>query len=181
MFTNPVINSIMEKEGHYVDHPHDMGGPTCWGITEQVARKHGYMGDMKALSKEKAYLILEDDYWRKPGFDKVHDVAPILALELCDTGTNTGPALPIKWLQRWLNAYNNQQKYYADIAVDGVLGKKSLSALTSFLKKRAPHGENALITSLNCSQGNYHLELVEKREKNEAFIYGWITTRVALI
>lgn len=181
MFTNPVINSILEKEGAYVNHANDLGGETCWGITEKVARKHGYVGEMKDLSKEEAYRILEDDYWRSPGFDKVHDLAPLLALEMCDAGTNIGTGLPIRWLQRWLNAYNNQQKYYPDIVVDGIIGSKTLSSLESFLKKRQPHGENVLTRSLNCSQGHYYLELAEKREQNESFIYGWIDHRVTLI
>lgn len=35
------------KEGGYVDHPSDKGGPTRWGITQTTARAHGYTGDMR--------------------------------------------------------------------------------------------------------------------------------------
>ncbi|HAF5691027.1 TPA: hypothetical protein G8M91_001219, partial [Salmonella enterica] len=41
-------------------------------------------------------------------------------------------------------------------------------------------GEMILIRALNCSQGQRYLELAEKRQANESFIYGWIKERVRL-
>ena len=41
-----LIDALIEREGGYVDHPADKGGPTCFGITEAVARAHGYRGAM---------------------------------------------------------------------------------------------------------------------------------------
>ncbi len=66
---NPVIDGILNIEGSYVDNPADRGGPTKWGITEKTARAHGYKGNMRDLSRDEAYLILEQDYWTAPGFD----------------------------------------------------------------------------------------------------------------
>ena len=34
-----LINDLIEREGGYVNHPADKGGPTCFGITEAVARR----------------------------------------------------------------------------------------------------------------------------------------------
>ena len=39
-----LVDALIEREGGYVDHPADKGGPTCFGITEAVARAHGYAG-----------------------------------------------------------------------------------------------------------------------------------------
>ena len=42
-----LIDDLIAREGGFVDHPADKGGPTRWGITQAVARRHGYMGRWK--------------------------------------------------------------------------------------------------------------------------------------
>ena len=32
-----MIDALIDREGGYVNHPADKGGPTCFGITEAVA------------------------------------------------------------------------------------------------------------------------------------------------
>ncbi|WP_276203058.1 glycosyl hydrolase 108 family protein, partial [Enterobacter hormaechei] len=44
MTKDDIFNTILGKEGGYVDHPNDKGGPTNWGITQATARAHGYTG-----------------------------------------------------------------------------------------------------------------------------------------
>ena len=46
-----LINAVIDREGRYVNHPADRGGPTCWGITEAVARAQGYDGSMRDLPR----------------------------------------------------------------------------------------------------------------------------------
>ncbi|EIZ8991648.1 glycoside hydrolase family 108 protein [Cronobacter sakazakii] len=177
---NPVIDGILNIEGSYVDNPADRGGPTKWGITEKTARAHGYKGNMRDLSRDEAYRILEQDYWTAPGFDQVAQYSLPVAFELCEAGTNIGPSVPARWLQRWLNVFNNQQAFYHDLTVDGVIGRNTLNALKTCLDKRGKEGESVLVKALNCTQGDYYLEITEKREANEAFIYGWLRERVTL-
>ncbi|EKM0364191.1 glycoside hydrolase family 108 protein [Cronobacter turicensis] len=177
---NPVIDGILNIEGSYVNHPADRGGPTKWGITEKTARAHGYKGDMRDMSREEAYGILEKDYWISPGFDRIAQYSLPIAFELCEAGTNIGPAVPVRWLQRWLNVFNRQQSSYQDLIVDGVIGKDTLNALKAYLERRGKEGEGVLVKALNCTQGDYYLDITEKREANEAFIYGWLRERVAL-
>ncbi|ELY2515187.1 putative peptidoglycan-binding domain-containing protein [Cronobacter malonaticus] len=177
---NPVIDGILNIEGSYVNHPADRGGPTKWGITEKTARAHGYQGDMRDLSREEAYRILEEDYWTAPGFDRVAQYSLPVAFELCEAGTNIGPAVPARWLQRWLNVFNRQQNIYHDLTVDGVIGKNTLNALKEYLDYCGKEGEGVLVKALNCTQGDYYLEITEKREANEAFIYGWLRERITL-
>lgn len=177
---NPVIENILSLEGGYVNNPADKGGPTKWGITENTARSHGYLGDMRDLTREQAYAILEQDYWIAPGFSKIAQYSEKLAFELCDAGTNVGPAWPSRWLQRWLNALNNQATKYADLTVDGKIGNQTLKALESYLNWRGTEGEGVLLTGLNSSQGAYYLDITEKRVSNETFLYGWIKNRVVI-
>lgn len=178
MATNRIIECILEKEGGYINNSDDSGGPTCWGITEKVARDFGYSGLMLNLPREYAYDILEKMYWYQPGFDKIDVLSSALAMELCDTGTNMGTSVCIKWLQRWLNAYNNAGDFYPETAIDGKIGPGTLNALNAFLNRRGKEGENVMLISLNCSQGHRYLELTEDHKKNKTFIYGWIKERV---
>ena len=42
-----LVEALIDREGGYVNHPADRGGATCFGITEAVARAHGYGGAMR--------------------------------------------------------------------------------------------------------------------------------------
>jgi lysozyme family protein len=70
MTADQIIEGILGKEGGYVDHPSDKGGPTRWGITQTTARAHGYTGDMRTCpgnSKANPAERLLD----RPRFDQV--------------------------------------------------------------------------------------------------------------
>lgn len=58
MTKDEIFASILSREGGYVDHPDDRGGPTHWGITLTTARANGYMGDMRNLTRNQALKIL---------------------------------------------------------------------------------------------------------------------------
>ena len=151
MTKDEIFEAILGKEGGYVDHPDDKGGPTRWGITQAVARAHGYAGSMKDLPRDTALEILTADYWDGPRFDQVASLSPSIAAELCDTGVNMGPAVQSKWFQRWLNAYNQQGQLYPDLIADGQIGPRTISALKSFLAMRGKDGEQVMLKSINCS------------------------------
>ena len=180
MTKDQIFESILGKEGGYVDHPDDKGGPTRWGITQAVARAHGYSGSMKELPRETALEILTADYWIGPRFDQVAELSEAIAAELCDTGVNMGPTVQTKWFQRWLNVFNMQGTLYPDLIADGQIGPRTTSALKAFLAARGKEGELVMLKALNCSQGQRYLELAEQRPANESFVYGWMKERVSL-
>ncbi|EKQ0500094.1 glycoside hydrolase family 108 protein [Escherichia coli] len=180
MTKDEIFNSILGKEGGYVEHPDDKGGPTKWGITQNTARAHGYRGDMRDLTREQALEILEADYWYGPRFDQVAALSSDIAAELCDTGVNMGPTVASKMLQRWLNVFNLRGKLYPDLDADGRIGPRTINALRAYLGNRGKDGERVMLTSLNCTQGERYLELAEKREANESFVYGWMKERVVV-
>src|SRR5919112_1983140 len=88
-----LIEELIEREGGYVNHPADRGGPTRFGITEAVARAHGYGGAMAVLPRDEAAAIYRRLYWMRPRFDEIAKRAPLVAAELVDTGANVGPAV----------------------------------------------------------------------------------------
>ncbi|MBB7738689.1 hypothetical protein HEL97_015660, partial [Escherichia coli] len=137
-------------------------------------------GDMRDLTRGQALEILEADYWYGPRFDQVEDLSPDIAAELCDTGVNMGPTVASRMLQRWLNVFNLRGKLYPDMDADGRIGPRTLNALRAYLKNRSRDGELVLVKALNCTQGERYLELAEKREANESFVYGWMKERVVV-
>lgn len=173
-----LIDALIDREGDYVNHPADRGGPTRWGITEAVARAHGWRGGMRELPRGEAARIYRRLYWLRPGFASVADHAPDVAAELLDTGVNMGPAVAAGFLQRALNGLNRNATDYPDVAVDSRIGPVTLSALAAFIRIRGPAGERVLLKAIEALQGERYLRLAELRPANEAFLYGWLANRL---
>jgi len=177
-----MIDALIEREGGYVNHPADKGGPTCFGITEAVARAHGFSGAMRNLPREDAATIYRRLYWLRPRFDQIAKRSSRVAAELFDTGVNMGPAVATTFLQRALTALNRTGKDYADLTPDGRVGPMTLHALDSFLASRGkPGGETVLLRALEALQGERYLRLAERRPANEAFLYGWLANRIGTV
>ena len=174
-----LIDALIDREGGYVDNPADKGGPTCFGITQAVARAHGYAGPMRQLPRSEAEAIYRRLYWLRPGLDQVATRSGRIAAELFDTGVNMGPAVAITFLQRALTALNRNGSDYPDLTPDGRVGPATLAALDAFLAKRgASSGETVLLRALEALQGERYLRLAERRPANEAFLYGWLANRI---
>ncbi|MEO8546735.1 MAG: glycosyl hydrolase 108 family protein [Sphingomicrobium sp.] len=174
-----LIEELIEREGGYVNHPDDKGGPTRFGITESVARAHGYAGAMALLPRDEAAAIYRRLYWLRPHLDEIAKRAPAIAAELFDTGANMGPAVAVTFLQRALTALNRNGKDYPDLVPDGRAGPRTLAALDGFLEARGKRsGQAVLMRALEALQGERYLRLAERRPANETFLYGWLANRI---
>jgi lysozyme family protein len=174
-----LVDALIEREGGYVDNPADKGGPTCFGITQAVARANGYAGPMRQLPRSEAEAIYRRLYWVRPAFDQIATRSRRLAAELFDTGVNMGPAVAVTFLQRALTALNRNGTDYSDLTPDGRVGPATLAALDAFLDKRGrSSGETVLLRALEALQGERYLRLAERRPANEAFLYGWLANRI---
>ena len=115
------LDLVMERltgpfEGGYVDDKRDPGGRTKYGITERVARKHGF--DVRNLTKGQALEIYRKDYWDVCRCD---DMPLPVAMVVFDAAVNQGPRRAGRFLQKALNRLN------ARVAVDGVIGPNTIS------------------------------------------------------
>lgn len=173
-----LIDEVIGREGGYSNHPADRGGPTRWGVTEQVARAYGYKGDMRDFPRSIAAIIYKARYWAGPGLDRVAEVYPALAAELFDTGVNMGSAVAVGFLQRALNVLNRSARDYPDLVADGRSGSITIAALNAFKAVRGAAGELVLIRAVEALQGERYLHLAEQRPANEAFLYGWLANRL---
>ncbi|WCP14477.1 hypothetical protein sphantq_02923 [Sphingobium sp. AntQ-1] len=175
------IDEVIRREGGYVNHPNDRGGPTNWGITQQVARAYGYAGDMQALPRSAAVNIYKTRYWTGPKFDQVAALCPAIGDELFDTGINMGTGAAGKFLQRALNVLNRGAVDYPDLTVDGNVGPMTLAALKAYMAKRGVAGGEVLRKALDGLQCARYVEIAEASQSQEAFAYGWIANRVGAL
>lgn len=174
-----IIDEIIRVEGgkKYTNDPDDSGGATRWGVTEARARASGYMGDMRDMPRAVAFRIFAEDYWDVVRGDDLELLSEAVTFEVVDTGVSTGTGTAGTILQRALNVLNLRGKLYPDLKVDGAIGPVTLAALRGYLAARE---EATLLTALNCLQGAYYIELAERREKDERFVYGWLRNRVVI-
>lgn len=165
--------ALLAIEGGYSNNPHDPGGETMYGITERVARAHGYLGEMRDLPVVTARRIAKVEYWDPLRLDAVDLRAPALAAELLDIRYNMWREAAGTFLQRALNAL-----HAAQLTLDGDIGPKTLNALYGFLLSRGVTGETVLLRALNAQQCVDYIRQVENDPGKREFIYGWIRQRV---
>lgn len=168
----------MRVEGGYVNDPRDSGGETMNGVTILVARRYGYTGAMRHLPIETTRKIIKSLYWDKIGGDAIAKLSPKVAIKLADISVNMGVKRAGQFLQRLLNGLNNEGKIFKDIKEDGAIGKGTIQAVEALHRFRGADGMVVLYKGLNCLQGAFYISLVEKRPKDEAFLYGWLLNRV---
>lgn len=173
-----LLEGLLNREGGYSNNPADRGGPTNYGITEQVARAYGFSGDMRVLPREVALTIYRLRYWSGPGFDQVAMRYPALAAELFDTGVNMGPKTAATFFQRALNVLNRGGSDYPDFPADGDIGALTLHALDGFRQRRGTVGEAVLLKAVECLQGARYIAIAEANPSQETFEYGWLDNRI---
>ena len=120
-----IIGDIIRREGPFIDHPADRGGPTKYGITlaTLASWRQGMTttaADVQAMSEATARDIYQARYIIAPGFDKI---APEQLRNLVvDIGVMSGPARATRLLQQALG-----------VTVDGMLGPVTLGKLPRML------------------------------------------------
>lgn len=171
------VEELIEREGGYVDHPNDRGGPTKYGITlETLSEYRGEectASDVKALEKSETRGIYTNKYYYGPKFDKI---AEPLSEFMFDMGVMSGPDTSVKIVQRTVNMFSPAYKkagFNSDgikIRVDGVNGPKTRSAINTSMGFFGTYFYMAVIEE----RKNYLYAIVENNPSQEDFIDGWI-------
>lgn len=112
---NKAFDTLLKHEGGYSNHIDDSGGATMWGITEGVARAHGYVGDMRKLPIDFAKRVYKATYWDAV---KADELPAQVRYSVFDAAVNSGVNRATKWLQESVGA-----------TTDGVIGPKTLTAV----------------------------------------------------
>lgn len=126
--TDEVIEALVRREGGYVDHPADRGGPTKYGITRGtlsvVRGRPVSAAETAALGVDEARAIYRDLYVIRPGFDRIEDGR--LREQVVDAGALHGTGWAARRLQE-----------VAGVAVDGVIGPVTLATVNGALSPGA--------------------------------------------
>ena len=163
-----------------MDNPADKGGPTCFGITQAVARANGYAGaDAAAAARARRLRSTSASIGRGRGSTRSRSEARRRCGRTVrhrgQHGSGGRRHLPPARADR----LNRNGKDYPDLTPDGRVGPTTLGALDSFLRVRGEtSGETVLLRALEALQGERYLRLAERRPANEAFLYGWLANRI---
>lgn len=165
------VEFVLSHEGGYVDDVADPGGRTKYGISQ---RSYPDL-DIANLTRDDAKRIYWRDYWRPLRLDSVVIAAGSgLALMVFDGAVNAGLSRSVRWLQ---HAHNDVvPDVDAAIVVDGVLGDKTLAALSNLRKSVS---SNALCMAYVIRRGSHYIGLLERTDWARRFIRGWLSRQWA--
>lgn len=177
-----IIVAVFAVEGGYVNNKNDPGGATNHGITEAVAREHGYTGHMKDLPKETAFEIYEQDYITKPGYRPVIELAPAVGHKLVDIGVNAGPSRSSRWFQTSINMLNRNGQDCPNVGVDGKVGPRTIQSYECLVRVRGSVKTCQMtLKLLDAQQATHYMNLANGDPKFKTFMVGWVDNRVGNI
>ena len=148
---------LLGVEGGYVNDPHDHGGATNYGVTQNTYDNYRCkLGlpeqPVKVISLEEAKAIYKSNYWDVVRGDSFY---PGLSLVLFDTAVHHGPGKATRILQEVVG-----------VAPDGVIGPQTITAV-------AKAGTDKVIDDYLSVRLSILLHLA-KNPGQEKFKNGWI-------
>ncbi|GEO81313.1 glycoside hydrolase family 108 protein [Pararhodospirillum oryzae] len=178
---NRLLLDIVRREGGFVAHPADTGGPTQWGISLRYAQGIGLdldgdgdtdPDDVRAVTPAQAMALYRRDFYEAPGFAALPDsLAPVLV----DWAVNSGPTRPVLALQRVLNALGQADPTavggHEPLVEDGRVGPRTARAARAAVRTLGA----ALMMNALCDERVAWLRaLVARRPSQRVFLAGWL-------
>ena len=161
-----MIDDVIRREGGYVDHPADRGGPTNFGITRTTLAH--YCGrpvstaEVAALSRDQARQIYRRDYYHGPRIDRLPGrIQPFVF----DSAVNHGPGRAIMFVQRICN-----QAGFGELVVDGACGPRTIRAA----HEAAWAMKDWLLAALIEERRRFYHAIVERSPGQAVFLDGWL-------
>ena len=152
---NEVLPLILAREGGYINHPDDPGGPTNLGVTiaayRRFIKRSGTIADLKKLTPTQAGKIFKSRYWDAVRAD---ELPAGVDYSMADFAINSGPARATKEIQKLVG-----------VVADGKLGPKTMAAILS-------HDPLRIIGSLNDARLVF-MRNIKRGAKWEVFGVGW--------
>lgn len=153
-----MLDAVIRREGGYVDHPNDRGGPTNFGITLNALttwrQRPTTAEDVRNLGESEARAIYLARYLTEPGLNKISD--PYVLSLAFDCAVNHGPQRAVRWLQKIVGVID-----------DGNLGPVSEVAINSYEPVR-------LYQKLLARRIVFYGEIVDRDRSQADFILGWL-------
>ena len=158
-YLEPILDSLLEREGGYVNHAHDRGGPTNMGITLRTLNEyrggHVTVSDVQNLTRDEAIEIYTQVYWKDSGLCEL-EVGPVVDELLLDMAVHHGPRNAIRMLQRALR-----------VTDDGILGPVTQAAASAKSPRK-------LMAGLMAERLVFFGRLITRDPKQASFAHGWM-------
>lgn len=160
-----IIRDTLIREGGFVDHHLDKGGPTKYGITKKTLEAYlcrpCTTNDVKALSVEIAKEIYHSNYYKKP---KIYLLPNCVQEQVFDMAINHGSKQAVKLLQKAVNGFKT-------VIIDGVIGLQTVDAVTQWVNEVG-------CVEVNNALANTRIKFYEAIVRNDAaqelFFKGWL-------
>ena len=153
-----MLEAVIRREGGYVDHPNDRGGPTNFGVTLNALttwrQRPTTADDVRNLTENEARAIYQARYLTEPRIDRIVD--PYVLSLAFDCSINHGPHRVIRWLQK-----------ICGVIDDGNFGPVTEIAINSYEPIRLYH-------KLLARRIVFYGEIVNNDRSQSAFILGWL-------
>jgi lysozyme family protein len=161
-----MIDDVIRREGGFVNHPQDRGGPTNFGITQEALSR--YLGrpasidDVRRLSRMRAREIYRRDYFERPRIDQLPQrIQPFVF----DAAVNHGPGRAIRFVQQVCDAAG-----FGPLTLDGQCGPRTRQAAAAADRAMG----DWLLAALVEERRNFYLALVERDPGQRVFLRGWL-------
>ena len=172
-----IAESIVAREGGFVDDPDDPGGATKYGVTIHTMQRLGIdltgdgkvgEADVRRLTREQAVGIYVEHYFRRPKIAALPESVQASVFDMC---VNAG-ANAVKVLQRLLIEMG------FDLGVDGAIGPETIRAAHDAEAAAPGHFADAY----GIARRNYYYALADARPASRKYARrkdggkgGWIT------
>lgn len=146
-----IFQKLIDIEKGYVNDPLDPGGETKYGISK---RYHPNI-DIENLTLPDAMEIYQQEYWVKPGFNKIDNIQ--LAEKVFIFGVNPGVKKSAVNLQLAANILGGM------LDVDGIVGPQTIGFVNSY------RHQLSLISAFKMLGNQWYVA-----KGNDRYVAGWL-------
>lgn len=169
MTEEQVLDDLVRREGGFVDHPADRGGPTKYGITADTlgnwlgVQRPASIEEVRSLTVDQAKTIYRTRYIRQPGFTPENIPDENVRVFVIDTGVNSGPTTAMRHLQMALR-----------VSPDGRWGPITRAAMA-----KADPGQ--VLKDLIRLRVMHYVRIAQGDKTQIEFLGGWISRALSFL
>lgn len=155
------VEHVFKHEGGFINHPHDAGGATNYGISLRFLRgirPGATIDDIRRLTRKEAAGIYHDHFWIKA---RAHEMHRPVGEKIFDIAVNAGIPRAHRILQEALNSLG------AKLSVDGIAGPITLRSLSAF-------SPQDVVNACCDKQEQFYRGIVSRNPSQLVFLKGWL-------
>ena len=163
--TEELLDEVIAREGGFVDHPADRGGPTNFGITQRTLSdwlgRPASVDEVRRLEEETAREIYVARYLAAP---RIETLPSEIVGQVFDMAVNHGPRRAVRILQEVLGLAG------WPVDVDGVIGPETRRVAFAAQAEMGPFFANAIADQ----RANFYRRIVAADPSQRVFLGGWL-------